>query len=158
MSFNFTPLSDEEIDAINLIDPGIYNFSVVKSTRKLSKSGNHMAELQLSIWDMAGKTHLIFDYLVFSNVPLNIRKVKHFCDAVGLQEDYKKGQLPEELNNFCGKAEVGIQEAQRNPSGGMYSKKNVVVDYVSATEEKSTNISVGKQKDSTEFIDDELPF
>ena len=134
MSYNFNPLSDEELDSFDLIPDGVYNFEVLKSTRKMSKSGNPMAELQLQVWDSAGKTHTVFDYLVFSTVNLNIRKVSHFSKATGLYEEYKKGCLPEELENLSGKLELGTQEGQPKPSGGFYAKKNVVVDYIAPSE------------------------
>lgn len=122
--YTFTPMTEEEINAFNLMDEGVYDFQVVKSTRKLSKSSNNpMAELSLNIWDKEGKTHLVFDYLVFSSVPLNIKKVKHFCDATGLAEVYKTGKMPEELENLSGKVEIGIQEEQPKAGGGFYAKK-----------------------------------
>lgn len=130
MSYLFETMSDEQLETFPLMDDGVYDFEVLKSTRKTSKSGNPMAEVQLHVWDKAGKTNLVFDYLVFSKVPLNIKKVKHFCDATGLQEAYKKGELPEELAKLCGKVSIGTQEGQPNPNGGMYAKRNVVVDYV----------------------------
>ena len=46
MSYSFQPLSDEELDAINIIPKGIYSFEVSKSTRKTSRAGNPMAELK----------------------------------------------------------------------------------------------------------------
>ena len=130
MSYCFNPMSDEELDAIDIIPEGVYNFEVLKSTRKVSKSGNPMAALQLNVWDNDGKTRCVFDYLVFSNVNLNIRKVSHFSKAVGLHEEYKKGELPEELELLSGKVQIGIQDEQEKPGGGFYPKKNIVIDYI----------------------------
>ncbi len=130
MSYNFDPLSDEQLDAFSLIEDGVYDFEVAKSTRKTSKQGNPMAELQLKVWDKEGGVHIIFDYLVFSKVNLNIKKVSHFCKAVGLEEEYKKGSIPEELECYTGKCEIGKREAQPKPDGGMYPAKNEVKDYI----------------------------
>lgn len=153
MSYNFDPMTDEEIEASSLVEDGTYNFEVVKSTRKTSKSGNQMAEIQNMIWDKDGKTHMVFDYLVFSKVPMNIKKVKHFCDATGLQEEYKKGQLPEELERLSGKAIIGIQDERPNPNGGVYARKNVVIDYV------ITDKGAVKSPPSDQFMDDDsIPF
>lgn len=158
MSYNFNPMSDEELDAMDIIPDGVYNFEVLKSTRKTSKKGNPMAELQLNVWDSEGKTHPVFDYLVFSSVNLNIKKVSHFCKAVGLAEEYKRGEIPEELKRLSGKLELGTQEPQEKPGGGFYAKKNVVVDYIPADAGVNiTNPAVAKPVD--DFQDDEsIPF
>lgn len=154
MSYSFQPMSDAEIDALNLIEDGEYEFQVVKSTRRVSKKGNPMAEIQLNIWDKKGTIRTVFDYLVFSTVGLNIRKIKHFCESVGLIEEYKQGNLREDLSNLCGKVLIGTQEPQPNPNGGMYEKKNVVIDYLSGDIE--TNKTPIKKSDSD--LNDDLPF
>lgn len=151
MSYSFDPKTEEELATSLLIEDGVYNFEVVKSTRKTSKSGNAMCELQLNVWDKDGKINPIFDYLVFSQIPLNIKKVKHFCDAVGLQEEYKKGQIPEELERFCGKLQLGTQEERPNPNGGVWARKNTVVDYIASDGQSS------KKPEIDQFSDD-IPF
>jgi len=151
--YTFNPMTEEEIQASSLMEAGVYNFEVVKSTRKNSKSGNPMAELQINVWDKEGKQHLVFDYLVFSSVPMNIKKVKHFCDATGLAENYKQGSIPEELERYAGMVEIGVQDEQPKPAGGFYPKKNVVIDYVMT--EKG---AVKHEKAEDSFIDDSIPF
>ncbi len=133
MSYSFNPMSDKELEESDLASEGKYQFEVIGSTRKVSKSGNDMAELKLRFWDEKGQIHFIYDYLVFSNITLNIKKVSHFCKAVGLEEEYKKGCLREDLTNFGGYAEIGIKDEQPNPNGGTYPKKNVVIDYLVAS-------------------------
>ena len=46
MTYTFQPMTEEEINSFSLVDDGIYNFEVVKSTRKLSKSNNAMCEFK----------------------------------------------------------------------------------------------------------------
>ena len=150
MSYNFNPMSDEEIEAASvreLLPDGDYDFLVAKSTRKISKSGNPMAELQLTLWNAEGKPCPVFDYLVFSNVPLNIKKVSHFSKSVGLHAEYKKGELPEELDGLTGRLTLGTQDAQPNNKGGYYPPKNVVVDY----------LPVGEGKEKPQPVDDFQP-
>ncbi len=138
--YTFTPMSEEEIQASGLMEDGTYDFEVVKSTRKMSRSNNPMAELQLNVWDKDGRQHLVYDYLVFSSIPLNIRKVKHFCEAVGLGEQYKQGQIPEELERYCGKAhvikqagnEIPLEKLNGKPAGSRYPDKNAVEDYIAS--------------------------
>lgn len=157
MTYSFNPLSDEELDAINLIPEGEYNFEVVRSERQISKANNPMAKLQLKVWDNEGKTHVVFDYLVFSNISLNIKKVSHFCKAVGLEDGYKKGCIPEDLARYCGKLSLGIQEEQMKPGGGTYPKKNVVVDYIKL--ELNEGMKPLPAKSENDFVDDkDIPF
>lgn len=154
MSYSFNPLSEEELEAINLVPDGIYNFEVLKSTRKVSKSGNQMAELQHGIYDENGTIRPIFDYLVFSTVNLNIKKVSHFCKAVGLHEEYKQGSLREELDGLTGKVQIGTQDEQPKPGGGFYPKKNIVVDYIFTKEDE---LKAQRASDQAQFSD-EVPF
>lgn len=147
MSYNFNPMTDEELESYDLLKDGIYDFEVIKSTYKTSKSGNPMAELQLNVWDSNGKIFPVFDYLVFSQVKLNIKKISHFCKSVGLVDEFKKGSLRENLTGLCGKVHIDIQEPMPKPTGGFYDKKNVVSDYIKSEE-----------KESKDEFNDELPF
>lgn len=135
MIYSFKPMSEEEINSFNLMEDGIYDFEVIRSNRKISKQGNAMAELQLNVWSNEGKIHIIYDYLVFSEVPLNIKKIKHFCDSTGLKEEYKNGVLPEDLSRLSGKVKISTKDKQPNPKGGFYEAKNVVFDYIEGKEE-----------------------
>lgn len=152
MSFEFTPMSDDELDAI--LPDGEYNFEVISSKRKSSAKGNPMAVLDLRVWDNKGQTHLIFDMLIFMNVNMCIRKISRFCKATGIYEDYKKGSLPEDFSYLSGKALIGTQEEMPNPNGGFYPKKNVVLDYIPQAE--------GTVKEKTAIpkddFDDDVPF
>jgi len=158
MSFVFPPMTEEELTAINLVDEDVYNFRVEKSTRKVSKQGNPMCEIAISIWNEKLPNHkgLIFDYLVFSNVPLNIKKIKRFCDTAGLHEEYKRGELPEDLTGLQGKAAIGIQDPMPKPNGGYYDRKNVVVEYV-VTDKGAVKSELGGKPGTPEFNDD-IPF
>lgn len=151
MSFIFTPLTDEEINSFGLLENGIYDFEILKSTRRISKSGNPMAELHLRVKNDKGKEQNVFDYLVFSKIPLNIKKLKHFCETTGLEKDYQEGKLREDLEKLSGKLEIGVQDETANPNGGFYPRKNIVLDYIA-----------GEPKDKKGvddlFIDDDLPF
>lgn len=157
MSYNFNPLSEEELDAMNLMEDGIYDFEVIKGTKKISSSGNPMCELQLRVWDMNGKVHTIFDYLVFSSVNLNIKKVKHFCESVGWGEKYKQGNIAEEMEMLCGKVEIAQCEKQPKKDGsGFYPAKNIVNDYI--TKDKSSlSSSVSATQDFNDNLSD-IPF
>jgi hypothetical protein len=153
-SYQFDPMTEEEINTYSLIDDGVYDFQVLKSTRRTSKTGNPMAELQIQVWDKEGKIHPLFDYLVFTKVPLNIKKIKHFCDATGLIEEYKKGEIPENMSGLSGKVEIGTQDEQPKSTGGFYPKKNIVIDYV-MTDKGSVKYD---PKSVDKDLNDDLPF
>ena len=150
--YNFTPMDDTQLQTAALIDAGIYDFEIRKAVRKVSKSGNDMAELHLLVWDKSGKDHMIFDYLVFANQPLNIKKIKHFCDTTGLSKEYENGSIPEELEHLCGQVAVDIQAQKPKPEGGFYAAKNVVVDYVVG------NPAINKPPTDTAKMFDDVPF
>lgn len=159
MTFNFNPMTEEELNASNLVEEGIYEFEVLRSTREQSRAGNAMAKLNIRYVDKEGRGHTLFDYLVFSDVPLNIRKVKHFCESIGLVEEYKKGLLPEELGGYRGQFKISIQKGQEipvdklngKPLGSCYPDKNVVEDYVGRVES-------AKSVPSDINFDSQIPF
>lgn len=161
MSYSFNPKTDEEIEKGNLLEDGIYNFQVAKSENKISSANNPMAKLTLKVWDDNGVVNHVFDYLVFSDVNMCIKKVKHFCDAVGLIEEYKKGQIPEELEAYAGKVEIKFEEGQLipddklngKPKGSKYPAKNIVVDYIQHHKDTANS----KVTDDFE-PDSEIPF
>lgn len=155
MSYNLTPMTEEELNAFDVIQEGIYDFEVLKSERQTSKSGNPMAKLQINVWDTNGKSTVIFDYLVFSSVKFCTRKIKHFCESAGIVEDYLKGNIREELERLSGKVHIGVQDIMPNPTGGYYPAKNVVIDYV--TKDNASHSGAPK-RESDEFLNDQIPF
>lgn len=154
MSYVFKPMSEDELSIASIVKEGTYNFEVLRSTKKVSKSGNDMCELFIKFYDSDGVTHTIYDYLVFSQIPLNLRKVKHFCDTTGLCEQYSKGEIPDELSGLSGHAVIGIKKEQPNPNGGMYSAKNIVVDYV----KKDSKDIIINNNELKKDLDDDIPF
>lgn len=153
MSFYDIPnMTDDEIENGHLLEKGEYDFVVFASERKESKAGNPMAKLQLQVWDKEGKPHIIYDYLVFSNIGLNIKKVKHFCESVGLTEEFKNRKLPEKLADYAGRLSLGRDEEKPNLQGGVYPAKNIVLDYL----KRDGNKQIIKKDD--DFINDDLPF
>lgn len=154
--YTFKPMSDEEIRAMNLIPKGQYVFEVYASTRKVSKSGNPMCELNLKVWDGNGKVHIIYDYLVFYTANMTIKKIKNFCEAVGLEEDYKKGILREDLRGMSGYVDIDIREPQPKKGGGFWPQRNEVVAYAKKSEEDVPDLAAAA--DVKNEFDDDIPF
>ncbi len=163
MSYDFLPMTEEEINAAGLVEDGIYDFEVIKSERQVSRNGNPMAKLNIKFWDKQGNIHTLFDYLVFSNVPFCLRKVKHFCEATGMSDDYKKGQIQETLDCLEGKMKVVkkvgvlIPEDKLNgkPLGSFYPDKNEVEDYIPYDVKSS---ALQPLKDTNVLTMDDIPF
>jgi len=148
---NFTPLTDEQLQIAALVPEGIYEYTVVKSEDKISKTGNEYTSITLMVWDENGKEHLIF-----TNMAL-IKLLKHFCDVNGMQEQYKSGNIP--APNFIGKNGgkvcLSIEGEKQNPTGGVYKAKNIVKDYIISPSGSLTNPLANKP---VGFPDDEVPF
>jgi hypothetical protein len=158
MSFSFPPMTESELQALNMVEDGIYDFNVMKATQKTSKSGNQMIELQLVIWDKQGKEHIVFDYLV--SITSMVYKIKHFCDTVGLDKEYQSGSFDVmQCEGRTGKAHIIIQAGQPNPNGGMYADKNAVKDYVMTDSGAGkVDLSGNTPEPKDEFSDCDLPF
>ena len=158
MNYSFKPLTDDELENV-LAEDGIYDFVVIKETHKISEAGNSMAELQMNFTDKFGEIHSIFDFLVFSDVKLNIKKVSHFSKTTGKYEEYKKGFLSG-LLGLRGKFHIGTQK-EKEYKGKIYPKKNIVIDYVvpvSNYENITKEFSSDSTFDKKEDLNDDIPF
>lgn len=142
----FAPKSENEIKSMLLMQPGQYKYTVASATNAISKSGNEMIKLVLSIWDEMGLEHHIYDYLL-EQMPM---KLRHFCESSGLIDRYELGALDAE--NCVGKSgmlEIEIQQGTQKADGGMYPDKNAVKDYLC--------VAKSNQFDESMF-DDNIPF
>jgi len=123
----FTPRTEKEIQSMNLVNPGTYDFVVVESLEMISKSGNEMIKLQLKIWDESGQEKTIHDFLLEAMA----FKLRHFCEATGLLSKYEEGAFnAEDCLGKSGKVEIIIQEGNFKPDGSKYADKNSVKDYI----------------------------
>lgn len=155
MSFIFKPLSEEEINSLSLVEPGIYNFEVIKAEHKTSKAGNPMIELQLKFWDTVGKEHIIFDYLV--SMPSMMYKIRNFCKSINIMPRYEQGTIDvNDCLNKQGKAEIFIKIGEAKFDGTRYSDKNAVRDYCTADTVTSAPSAPATQKQID--MEEDIPF
>ena len=145
------PKTEEELNTMTLIQPGVYNFQVIDAKDKISKKGHEMIELKLTVWDNEGRERIVFDYLLDAMA----HKVRHFAECTGLIDKYNLGTImADDCINKSGKIDLIIQDGQPKPEGGFYPDKNSVKDYV-----KSGVAAAAKAQPPQEaFHDDELPF
>jgi hypothetical protein len=119
MSFSFQPKSEEEV--LNLLKPGTYNFLIKQAENAVSKKGNSMIKLTVVVYDEQARERYITDYLMEAM----LYKVKHFCDATGLEDKYKQGKFDAmDCINRTGKCKVRIEESDG------YAPKNSIQDYI----------------------------
>jgi len=152
---NFSPKTADEISTFSLLEKGVYNFRVTKAEDQISKSGNEMIKLTLQIWDKAGDSHFIFDYLLEKAA----YKLRHFAECCGLIDKYNLGAFSAgDCEGREGKVDIIVQPGQPKPDGGFYADKNAVKDYVVG--DKVVSI-LGKRLPSVkieEGFDDDFPF
>lgn len=142
---NFPPLSEEEV--LNLLPNGEYDFLVKAAEDKVSKAGNDMIKLTISIWDDKNIEHTIFDYLLTSMM----YKVKHFADSVGLEAEYKAGgYTADHCVNKSGRCKVFID----NPEDSNFPPKNAIRDYIKGT----VKIEPPKPHPDQNLFDSDIPF
>lgn len=133
MSFCFTPLSDAELNELqnrDLLPDGNYAFIVRGAEYQTSGKGNPMLKIKLGVLATPHNEHVIFDYLMATDKM--IFKLKHFCETLGLDEQYKQGNLrSEDCINKMGKVKIGRQKGSQKPDlSGYFPDKNCVRDYV----------------------------
>jgi hypothetical protein len=84
----FAPKTDHEIETEGLCPEGWHEAEVLDSTEKVSSSNNEMIELRLKVYTPNGE-RMMRDWLL----PSFPKKLKHFCDATGMDAQYKLGTL-----------------------------------------------------------------
>ncbi|SRR5260221_7320230 len=156
-SFEFTPLSEEDIAKVqsgDLLPDGTYEFEVVSCYNKVSRNGNPMLEVELKVFDEKQCSRIVKDYLLTSS--LMIFKLKHFCDSIGLSDQYLKGQLDfSKTLNRCGKVIIMTQKGNQKADGTYYLDRNAVKDYIKADAEQLKIVSEVKDE---KLFNDEIPF
>jgi hypothetical protein len=121
----FTPVSEEEAAAVNLLPKGDYDAVVQSAVDKTSKtSGNEMIELTLTVYGDDSKERKVRDWLVSTDG--GQAKIQRFCKSAGLWDMYQSGELSADC---CGNVNVRVKIGQQ-PGEGDYPPKNKVVDYL----------------------------
>lgn len=149
----FNPKTEKEIQELNLLKEGIYNFEVIKAEHSPSqKTGKDQIKLTLKVFG-PDKVYIISDWLNESM----LYKLKHFCDTQGLSENYNMGSLePHDCENKQGKVKIIIQQ-ERTVGDRTYPTQNSVRDYIK-DDAKSDKVAPSLKKELNDFVDDDLPF
>lgn len=135
----------EEHELYDLLPEGEYDFYVKGAEKHLSKAGNLSIKLTLAVYNEMAKEYTLSCYLS----PKYAKTLKHFCDATGLEEQYKKGSLlPEMCVNMSGRVKVAVREPE---PGSNFERQNEVKDF-----KKGKPGSV--KKPAEEPFNDDIPF
>jgi hypothetical protein len=148
----FTPKSEEEISAANLLAGGDYDFEIAKAEEAESKAGNEMIALTLHIEGEEGRRHTVFDYLVGADS--SMFKVRGFAESVGLLQEYNKGEMPADiLPGRTGRCQIGIDDKNK-----AYAPKNVVRAYHKPASSGNGAMPPKAAAATRPPIDDDIPF
>ena len=154
---NFKPKSEKELQQDNerLLLPSRkepYPAKVIKATDKVSKSGNEMIEITLSIFADDGTSRFVTDYLMAAMM----HKLFHFAEATGLMDAYGAGTI---CAGDCEGREVFVKLGI-DPAKGEFAAKNVVKDYISPKSEarhEAVNMPPSPPADK-DLAKDDIPF
>jgi len=123
----FQPMDEKEISEANLWPVGEYDFQIFDASDEVSKAGNEMIKLTVDLFNDQGERRRVFDYLIASNN--GMFKVLSFADAVGLREEYDRGDLQTvDIHQRTGRCKVGVQKDKT----GQYPDKNGIMNYIKA--------------------------
>jgi hypothetical protein len=139
MTFNYE-FNEEAIER-KLLEPGVYKFTVIKSTPKISPKGYKMFTLTLKII-ADEEEYLVFAFLVFAQAGLCKKNISGFCKAVKI-DDFEKNLYREDFSDLQGLTLIGVEKDRD------LNDRNVVKEWIA-----TDNASESKQED----LNDEIPF
>jgi hypothetical protein len=108
----FQSKTEQQIDSEELTPEGWHEAEVTSAEEKTSKTGNPMIEIRLKVYTPNGE-RTMRDWML----PTFPRKLKHFCDAAGLESEYTLGCV--EANHCTGK--VVMVEVKHTEGKGEYA-------------------------------------
>lgn len=123
----FTPKSEKELKRDQLLQPGIYPFTVLTAADKVSKdkkredgSPKEMIALKLNVHGDDRDYH-VYDYISGDFMP---HKLRHFAVSVGLEKSYESGTLTAgQCDQRQGWCRIDVQDSKA------YGPQNKVDDY-----------------------------
>lgn len=135
--FTYTPKTEAELLDIKnskLLKDGNYPFIVKSLANDISNAGNSQLKLIIGIKDEKGFERNITDY--FGSSDTMAFKLKHYCDAVGLEDEYSRVAVQEIIQKSTGRsgiAKIGIKKGSMRQDNTPFDDSNVVRDYFKGT-------------------------
>lgn len=146
----FDPISEQEAKAeqFSAWETGIYDFEVIAAEEKVSKKGNPMFALEVTLFKPNGASRKCKAWIVLTE---GMRwQLRHFCEATGMAKQYMGGEIADrDLVGKTGSAQVGI-----NDNG-----YNCIDDWIAQdVEVKSKVIETPQNLAVVSDDDDDIPF
>lgn len=146
-----TPKTAKEIAEAGMWPAGTYDYEILTAEDAISKAGADMIKLKVKIYNDAGQSQVLFDYLLDA-MPA---KLRHAAEAFGLLEEYEAGGFDAiECEGKTGKCKVAVQKDKT----GAFPDRNGISDYIPAVTVGSIAKNTAKAKASPRDLDDEIPF
>lgn len=150
----FQPRTKDELAAMNLVKPGIYQFRVLNAEDKLSKGGNDMIQMTLEVFDESGSPRTVYAFLLEAMA----NRLYEFCETTSMLSHYDNGTL--RAVDCIGKS-AWLELTIDKDKGGTYPDRNGVKKYMTKeaaqTAMMKANPSTEKERIQT-LVDDDLPF
>jgi hypothetical protein len=125
----FKPKSEQEIANDGLWPEQIVDFEVLEAEDTTSRNGDDMVKMKIKVFNEEGGSRTVYEYLLGTDSMQ--WKVRAFCAATGLLEQYETGELEAvEMEGRTGKAKLVIQKDK----SGSYPDKNAIGAYIAQAE------------------------
>jgi hypothetical protein len=145
----YNPLTEQQMqEAKQPLKKGEAFFRINYATEKISKAGNEMLEISLSLRDLAGNTGDLKDYLPNSNKSL--WKIKSLLAAIDKSNLYELGEITEQTLKGCyGKCIIEEKED---------SKYFQIKEYLPFSKENESQFYTKDRQDAEIADMDDIPF
>jgi hypothetical protein len=125
----FTPKPESEVSGNGLWPEGIVDFEVMEAEETTSRNGDDMIKLKIKVFNETGGSRTVYEYLLGTDSMQ--WKVRAFCAATGLLDQYETGELDAiDMEGRTGKAKLVIQKDKT----GQYGDKNAIGSYIAHVE------------------------
>jgi len=144
----YNPLTEQQMQDIKqTLKKGEAFFRINYATEKMSKAGNEMLEISLSVRDLAGNTGDLKDYLL--NSDKSVWKIKSLLAAIDKLHLYEGGKITEEIIK-AGHGRCVIETKED-------SKYFQIKEYLPFSGQNEQQF-VKPVKQAQEIADDDIPF
>lgn len=116
-----TPKTEKELAEAGIWPAGTYDFEVLTAEDTISRKGSDMIKLKVKIFNDAGESQTLFDYILDA-MPA---KLRHAAEAFGLLEEYEAGGFEAiDCEGKTGKCKIKTDKSEGYPD------KNGIADYI----------------------------
>jgi hypothetical protein len=143
----YTPYTEAQIQSMNVMEPGIYNFQVLEvitwdqyGKELKDKNGNDMAKIKLAITDAEYRERPLFTYITGDGA--FAYKLRHFARSIGMIQQYEEAVFNiAETVGKRGLADIVIKRGtfKLDGSGEMWPDRNDVKDFITNADGNPVN-------------------